>query len=198
MYLQYNVWIQTYIHTHIHTYIHTVTLAIEAHVYIMNIRLTVTLTTRLAHIYNKWEAYSVTLLAISCKVDSHMSYPCEAHSHLHLTRSFVEWWSTNTDLAHQCSPCENFAHTWSVKLNDIGMGHLWLNGWGIYDLLKGGGCGIYGRNGWGSYEMLKVLREVPFLVIAWLQVSVPLNSRLGGKGNAFTNDVLQATPVVQG
>ena len=145
----------------------------------MSIRLTVTLTTRLAHIYNKWEAYSVTLLAISCKVDSHMSYPCEAHSHLHLTRSFVEWWSTNTDLAHQCSPCENFAHTRSVKLNNIGMGHLWLNGWGIY-------------------EMLKVLRGVPFLVIALLQVSVPLNSQLGGKGNAFTNDVLQATPVVQG
>ena len=46
-------------------------------------------------------------------------------------------------LAHQCSPCEKFAHTWSVKLNIMGIwewGHLWLNGWDIY-----------GLNGWESY-----------------------------------------------
>ena len=35
-------------------------------------------------------------------------------------------------MAHRCSPCKNFAHTRSVKLDianwDMGMGHLWLNG----------------------------------------------------------------------
>ena len=32
-------------------------------------------------------------------------------------------------LAHQCSPCEKFAHTWTVKLNIMG---IWE--WGIYGL----------------------------------------------------------------
>ena len=60
-----------------------------------------------------------------------------------------------TPAGHQCSPCENFVHTRSVKLNimglwewgiygvmgevknnrDMGMGHLWLNRSGIYDLM---------------------------------------------------------------
>ena len=35
-------------------------------------------------------------------------------------------------LAHQCSPCKNFAHTWSVKLNII---RLWE--WAIYSLMGG-------------------------------------------------------------
>ena len=33
-------------------------------------------------------------------------------------------------LAYWCSPCENFAHTWSVKFNIIG---IWE--WGIYGLM---------------------------------------------------------------
>ena len=34
-------------------------------------------------------------------------------------------------LAHQCSSCEKFAHTWSVKLNIMG---IWE--WGIYGLIN--------------------------------------------------------------
>ena len=32
-------------------------------------------------------------------------------------------------LAHQCSP--------NIRNWDMGMGHLWLNEWGIYDLMGG-------------------------------------------------------------
>ena len=55
-------------------------------------------------------------------------------------------------LAHRCLP------NW-----DMGMGHLWLNGWDIYHL-KGGafygfnGLGIYGLMGWikglGIYNLM--------------------------------------------
>ena len=44
-------------------------------------------------------------------------------------------------------------HNW-----DMGMGYLWLNGWGIYHLMGGAlwfnGWGTYGLNGWGSYDSL--------------------------------------------
>jgi len=34
----------------------------------------------------------------------------------------VEWGSTNTGWhTYHCSPCEKFAHTWSVKLNIMGI-----------------------------------------------------------------------------
>ena len=92
---------------------------------------------------------------------------------------------------------ENF-HTYSsVKV----IKHDGIQGWGIYDL---NGWGIYGLNGWGIYDFkwvrhlqlrwvgqlwqtellffgryaqkTLVFRGVPFLVLAWPRVSVPLNS----------------------
>ena len=82
--------------------------------------------------------------------------------------------------------CE-LRHNW-----DMGMGHLWLNGWGIHGLM-GGTFMAY----WVGHLQLKwvgqswllavsfgkmlkkmlVFRGVPFPIIAWQQVSVPLNSR---------------------
>ena len=48
----------------------------------------------------------------------------------------VEWGSTNTGWHIDVHHVKNFAHTrCEVGHNwDMGMGHLWLNGWGIYDL----------------------------------------------------------------
>ena len=77
----------------------------------------------------------------------------------------VEWGSTNT----QCSLCENFLHTQSVKLNIMGM---WE--WGNYGLNE---HSIYDLNGWYSFGKVSycfgghaqrtlVFRGVLFPVIA--------------------------------
>ena len=59
-----------------------------------------------------------------------------------------------------------------------GWGIYGLNGWGIYDL---NGCKWMGRlvTVFGRYAQKNILvfRGVPFPVLAWPQVSVPLNSR---------------------
>ena len=67
-----------------------------------------------------------------------------------------------------------------------GRGHFWLKWEGHWWL---NGCGMYDINAWGSYgkvsycflgDMLKktlVLRGVPFPVISWPRVLVPLNSQ---------------------
>ena len=75
--------------------------------------------------------FDIQLIALSCIP---LAVVCRVGEHQHR-------------LAHRCSPCEKFVHTWSVKLKhngDMGMGHLWLimehlwlNGWGIHDLMGG-------------------------------------------------------------
>ena len=69
------------------------------------------------------------------------------------------------------------------------MGYLWLNGWDIYHLMVGQYDLIEGHlyHIMGRALMTKLLgnmlkkwlffRGVPFLIIAWPQVSVPLNFR---------------------
>ena len=67
---------------------------------------------------------------------------------------------------------------------NLWVGHLWLNGWGIHDLM----CGHLWLNWWGIYgkvscliwkyaQQMLVFKRVPFHVIAWPQVLVSLNSR---------------------
>ena len=57
-------------------------------------------------------------------------------------------------------------HNW-----DMGMGHLWLNGWSIYTVMTS--CCFV----WKYAQKLLDFRGVPFPIITWPQVSVPLNSR---------------------
>ena len=74
-------------------------------------------------------------------------------------------------LAYYSSPCAKFAHTSSVKLNIMG---IWE--WGTYGLI--GGWDGYGKVSYCFLfgNMLKVFRRVPFPVITWPQVLVPLDS----------------------
>ena len=52
---------------------------------------------------------------------------------------YVEWGSTNTGRhidAHYVKICTHMKY--EVKHNgDMGMGHLWCIGWGIYDVMDG-------------------------------------------------------------
>ena len=59
-----------------------------------------------------------------------------------------------------------------VKDKDMGMGHLWFNGWGIHHLMGGHGIyglmgwafmmggSIYNLNGWGSQLCFAVLQVI--------------------------------------
>ena len=71
-----------------------------------------------------------------------------------------------------------------VKMGIWEWGHLWFIIGGAFMTM----CEHYGLDGWGSYDQVMccffweyakkmlVFRRVPFLIIAWPQVSVPLSS----------------------
>ena len=115
--------------------------------------------------HNQPKEFSMQLTFI-CRLDSQgcLQVVCQLGEHQH----------------HRCSLCEHL-HTCVVKLKHNG---IW--GWGIYGF---NGWDIYDSNGWNSYGKVcfcffgryaqKILdfRGVPFPVITWPWVSVPLNSQ---------------------
>ena len=91
---------------------------------------------------------------------------------LHSKKLCVEWGSTNTGRhidIHHVKLCTHMKC--EVRHNlDMGMGHLWLNGWDIYDLIGGA---FIAKMGWAvmaSYcfvwKKMLVFKGVPIPIIA--------------------------------